>query len=167
MSNPTAANSSTPVTNPRGASATGFGTCTKPGRHKALGARRIRRRSRSTPIELPELRLQVGLQASAVLALEGAQLVDLLLQDSLLLADRAEDLGVLASRVTLQRRSLLPGLPVQRLRSGTSVIEHGLGPGPGLVDHAVGLSPGVREQLLGLGPGFAQHPVRFGLGLAG
>src|SRR5947209_8814782 len=165
MSNPTAANSSTPVRNTRGASATSFGTCAEPGRHKALGARRVRRRGRSTPIELPELRLQVGLQTSAVLALEGTKLVDLLLQDRLLLADRAEDLGVLASCVALQRRSLLPGLPVQSLSSGTSVIEHGLGPGPGLVHHAVGLRPGVREQLRGLAPGFSLPSITFGVGL--
>jgi hypothetical protein len=57
--------------------------------------------------------LQVGLQPGAVLALECAQFVDFLLQEDLLLGDRTEDLGVLARRLALQRRGLVPGLPLR------------------------------------------------------
>src|SRR5918997_2208605 len=152
----------------RRASATGFGTRAEPGGDETLLAtHRVRRCGRSAPVQLSKLRLQIGFETGPVLALERAQLVDLLLQGGLLLVDRAEDLGVLARCVALQRGSLLAGLPLQSLGPGTGVAQHGLGSRSGLVDHTVGLGSGIGEQLLRLGPGLAQHPIRYGLGLAG
>src|SRR6185437_2809210 len=88
-------------------------------------------------------------------------------QDDLLLADRADDLGVLARRVVFEGSGLVLGLPFQLRGLVVGVIDHDLGPAPGLVDHAVSLHPRVGKQLFGFAAGLGQDSVRLGLGIAG
>lgn len=89
----------------------GFSMRAEPGRREALlGAHRVSRGDGSTPGQLADLGVEVGLQPGAVVALEGPQVVDLFLQDALLLAERTHDLGVPARRVAFQRRGLGLGL---------------------------------------------------------
>jgi hypothetical protein len=61
------------------------------------------------------------------------------------LVDRTDDLGVLARRIALQRRGVVPGLPVEGIGLATGVVEYGLGPAFGLGDHALGFGPGLGE----------------------
>src|SRR5439155_1358002 len=136
-----------------------------PATSATLGGRRGGWRGRAAVTELTEAGLEEGLQAGAVLALERAQLVDLLLQRGAFRLDLTEDLVVLPLGVALQGGGLLPGLTFQGLGPGPGVVEHGLGAGAGLVDHRVGLRPCLGEQLLGLGARLAEHAVRLGLGL--
>src|SRR5882757_223001 len=94
------------------------------------------RRCRGTAVvEIPQARLEEGLETGPVLALERAQSLDLLLQALLLVRDGADQLVVLALSVTFQVAGLVPCLAFQRLGTGPRLVEHGLGTRAGLVDH--------------------------------
>src|SRR5438309_1266587 len=75
----------------------GGGALRLPVRHRGLG--------RAAAVEVAQLRLQVGPEARAVLALEGAQLLDLALEAGALALQGADGLGVPTLGVLLQRGS--------------------------------------------------------------
>src|SRR4051812_30163661 len=150
-----------------GWSAAGVGTLAVPRggipavrRGAALG-----RCGRAAALQVAKLGLQVGLEPGPVLALEGPQLVDLLLEDRLVAGDAADDLGLLALGVADQLSSLVAALPLQGLGPGAGVVEHRLGTRACVVDQPVGLRPGVAQQLLGLVARVRQHGVGLALGL--
>src|SRR5699024_3557648 len=92
---------------------------------------------RATVIELTQLRFEKTTQASTILTLDGAQLLDLLVQPVLLGVHVVHGLGVLALGLAFHRRGLVTGLPFQGLGTRTCVVEHRLGPRTGLVHHRV------------------------------
>src|SRR5690606_14445065 len=94
---------------------------------------------RSPVVQFTQLRLQEPTQPSPVLPLDRAQLLDLLTEHVLLGVEVVHLLGVLALSFPLQRRGLVPGLPLDRLSPGARVVEHRLGTGARLVDHRVRL----------------------------
>src|ERR1700743_2354140 len=132
-----------------------------------VGGAGIDRRSRPTLSELLELRLEVGLEPGAVLAFEGAQLLEPSLENRPLLVDRAHDLGVFALGVGLQCTGLLLGLTQLGLGTGLRIGEQGIGTLTRLGDRGLGFATSVADDLLGVGPGVGQQLVRLGLGGAG
>src|SRR5690349_24712218 len=135
-------------------SATGVGALTVPAGCVARRARPAVGRCGRTPFaQVPQLRLEVGLEPGAVLALERAELVDLLLEHRLVAGDAADDLRLLPLGVADQLGGLVAGLALERLGPGARVVEHGLRTGSRVVDEAVGLRARLGEQLLSLGAG--------------
>ena len=115
-----------------------------------VGGAGIDRRSRPTLSELLELRLEVGLEPGAVLAFEGAQLLEPTLENRPLLVDRAHDLGVLALGVGLQCVGLLLGLTQLGLGAGLRVGQQGVGALTGLGDRGLGFPTSVADDLSAL-----------------
>jgi hypothetical protein len=72
-----------------------------------LVAQQICWRGDSTFIQVSKLAVEVDLQTVRWSRSKHAQFVDLLLQNAFLLAERANDLDVLARRIALQRRGLV------------------------------------------------------------
>src|SRR6476661_5899464 len=114
-------------------SATGVGALTVPAGRVARRARpAVRRRGRTPFAQVPQLRLEVGLEPGAVLALERAQLVDLLLEHRLVAGDAADDLRLLPLGVADQLGGLVTGLALEGLGAGARVGQHRVGLGLGL-----------------------------------
>jgi hypothetical protein len=67
-----------------------------------LRAHRVCWCGRSAPVQLSNLRVQIGLQLGTAFTVERVQFVDLLLQSDLLAGDCTHDFGVLAYRISLQ-----------------------------------------------------------------
>ncbi|CAM5730907.1 hypothetical protein SFUMM280S_11004 [Streptomyces fumanus] len=118
------------------------------GRRQRGGRRGARRRQRvvGLRLQLPELRLQVGLQPRTVLAFEAAQVLDLALQRGAGGLQGAHRDAVLLLRVPLQGVGLGAGVPLQAL-----------GPRTRLADDLVGLGTGLRDRLVGGLLGQRQH----------
>src|ERR1700712_5279484 len=87
----------------------------------------IHRCRRAALAELFELRFQIRLEPRAVLALEGAQLLEATLEHGPLLVDGAHDLGVLALGVRLQGIGLLLSLAKLRLGARLRIGQQGIG----------------------------------------
>src|SRR5580700_6948242 len=116
-----------------------------------VGGAGIDRRSRPTLAELFELRLEVGLEPGAVLAFEGAQLLEPTFENRALLVDRAHDLGVLALGVGLQCIGLFLGLTQLGLGTGLRIGQQGVGTLTSLGDRGLGFATSVADDLLGVG----------------
>jgi hypothetical protein len=89
-----------------------------------LVAQQICWRGDSTFIQVSKLAVEVDLQTVRWSRSKHAQFVDLLLQNAFLLAERANDLDVLARRIALQRRGLVSRPPIpdfSRLRCSPGV----------------------------------------------
>jgi hypothetical protein len=70
---------------------------------------------------------------------------------------------VLARRIAIQCRHLLPRLSVESLGSDTGIVKRRLGLGSRLGDHALGLCPCLGDQLRGAR--LIQRRVRFDHGI--
>src|SRR5205823_14582127 len=102
----------------------GFGSRTERVALLSGSASAFGRRRRPPVTQLAQAGLEEGLQPGAVLALERAQLVDLLLQRGPLGLDLPDDLVVLALGLPLEGGGLLASLTFQRLGPGARVAEH-------------------------------------------
>src|SRR6202008_3328176 len=114
-----------------------------------------------------QLRFQVGLESSAVLAFEGTQLLEASFQHGALLVDGSHDLGVFAFGVGLQGVGLLLGLAQLSLGTGLGVGQHRVGALPGVGDRGLGVVTALIDDLVCIGASIGHHPLRFGLGSAG
>src|SRR6476661_6021352 len=106
-------------------------------------------------VELLELALDVGLELCAVVALETAQLLDLLLEQAALAVQLLEDLCLLLLRLVQHPRGPLACLG-----------DHLLVPALGLAEELVVAGLSGREQLVVLGLRLRDEPVPGGLALA-
>src|SRR3954466_10631563 len=120
-------------------------------------ARAGRRLGRAAAVRVAQVRLEVGPQPGAVFPLEGGQLLDLALEAGALLLEGADDLGVPALGVLVERGRLGAGLALHGLGAGARVAQRGVGAVLGLADHLLALGAGVVEQPVAGVLGAADH----------
>src|SRR3954466_7372453 len=126
-----------------------------------------RRVGRAGALESLQLLAEVGLQARAVLALEGPQVVDLVGERVALALEVAEQLGAALGGLGGGGRGAPGGVRLELVGVGLGLALEPLGLGARLADDLVGLALGVLDQLVGVAAGQLEQAGRRGGGGAG